>query len=320
MTHSLPIPVRWFAIFSLVLCGVASAAPGAGDSAVPPEPAENAAAPAASAISTPASSGDVAESMATRQLRDVLERERVVWERLHAHPDDAAEKQRAETDFRDIITAYENVIRASPDFGEAYAAYGYLLSRTGNREEAVKAFVRANQLNPNLSLVKNQLGNYFTEEGNYVEALGYYLSAVALAPEQPLYHYQLGTLLYEFRDYFIKDGLYDRATLDAKMQAAFRRAAELAPDAWGFIYRYAESFYDLDQPDWPAALAEWDKLEQRAKPGVERSTIRLHRANILLHIGRVGEARALLDSVTEPVLATQKQSLVDQLAAAAATN
>ena len=41
--------------------------------------------------------------------------------------------------------------------------------------------------------------------------------------------------------------------------------------------------------------------------------MRLHAANILLKQGKTDHARALLDSVTEPSLQTQKQKLVAQL-------
>ena len=41
------------------------------------------------------------------------------------------------------------------------------------------------------------------------------------------------------------------------MHEAFRTAAELAPDRIEFTYRYAESFYDLEKPDWDGAFKAW---------------------------------------------------------------
>ena len=252
-----------------------------------------------------------AESMAWRDLREVVLRERAIWDRLRAHPDDDLEQQRANAEFRHVMTAYENVIRASPKFSEAYAAYGLLLSRTGNREEAVRVFLKANQLNPNMPMVKNQIGNYLFEDGRYKEALGYYLAAIQLKGDEPLYHYQLGTLLREYRKFFIQDGLYTARTIDKLMQDAFREAARLAPENWPFIYRYAESFYDLENPNWPAALEEWTRLEARAKPGVEKQTIHLHQANVLARMGRREEARAIVDTIVEPTLLPAKDEVLD---------
>ena len=75
-----------------------------------------------------------------------------------------------------------------------------------------------------------------------------------------------------------------------------------------------ESFYDLPNPDWNGGLAAWQKLEARVKPGIERQTLQLHEANILLQLGRRDEARALLEQVTEPILESNKKKLVARLA------
>ena len=98
------------------------------------------------------------------------------------------------------------------------------------------------------------------------------------------------------------------------MHEAFRQAAELAPDRIEFTYRYAESFYDLENPDWDAALKVWNKLEAQAESDLERQTMRLHIANVLLKQGKADLARAQLDTVNEPALLAQKQKLVAQLA------
>ncbi|MGH8018857.1 MAG: tetratricopeptide repeat protein [Opitutaceae bacterium] len=257
------------------------------------------------------------ETMAWRELRLAAGREREIWERVRAASDDDLARKRAEAEFRDVITAYENVIRAAPEMAEAYAAYGLLLGRTGNRAESTAALLKANKLDPNIPMVKNQLGNILAEDGNYNQAMAYYLSAIELNNDEPLYHYQLGSLLHAYRDFFLDDKTFDRATLDGKMQAAFRRAAELAPDNWPYIYRYAESFYDLETPDWQAALAEWRKLEEKAPEGLGKQTIRLHLAKVLIEMGNRAEATGLIATITEPALAEQKQTVVAHLEEAA---
>jgi tetratricopeptide (TPR) repeat protein len=288
-------------VLAALLSALAVSAP-AGE-AVSPDPSAAKPAPAAG------------ETLAQRHLREAAAREQVVWERLRRNPEAPEEKARAEADFRDILTAYSVVVREAPDSAEAWTAYGLLLGRTGNREESATALLRANRIDPNLPVVKNQLGNFLFEDGEYRAALPYYLAATGLAPEEPLYHYNLGSLLHEYRRFFIADGMFTRATLDARMQSAFRRAAELAPAKWAYAYRYAESFYDLETPDWPAALQAWEALEQRTPAGgIEAQTIRLQRANVLGQAGRAAEARALLDTVTEPALAENKKTLVERLA------
>jgi tetratricopeptide (TPR) repeat protein len=260
-----------------------------------------------------------AESKAWRDLRETVTRERTIWDRLLQNPDDDHEQQRANAEFRAVITAYENLIRSAPQFAEAYAAYGLLLNRTGNREQAARIMLQANQINPALPMVKNELGNYLFEDGRYKDALGYYLAAIELKGDEPLYHYQLGSLLREYRRFFLADGIFDPSTIDTKLQDAFRRAAELAPDTWGYTYRYAESFYDVASPDWHAALAEWTKLEGKAKPGVEKQAIHLHQAHVLAQMGLRDEARLIVDSVVEPSLLATKEEVLALIDAPEAT-
>ena len=92
-------------------------------------------------------------------------------------------------------------------------------------------------------------------------------------------------------------------------------AHELAPDRFEFAYRYAESFYDLEKPDWELALKLWSALEEKATTPIERQTMRLHAANILIKLDRRDHARALLATVDVPELQGQKQRLAPQLEA-----
>ena len=94
------------------------------------------------------------------------------------------------------------------------------------------------------------------------------------------------------------------------MHNAFKKAVELAPDRIEFSYRYAESFYDLEKPDWDEALKIWASLEEKAQTPRERGITRLQAANVLIKQGKLDHARMLLSLVTEPDLDGQKQKLV----------
>lgn len=256
------------------------------------------------------------ETLAERTLRRIVEEQKAIF------ADAAAQGEKADLPsvrqrLQRLTHDYELLLRENPRFGAAYAAYGYLLSRTAMRKEATAMLLKANELDPDIALVKNQLGGLLAEEGRPVQAAPYFLAAIKLEPKEPIYHYQLGTLLAEARDEFLKTGEWTRAALDAAMHDAFRRAAELAPDRFEFAYRFAESFYDLEQPDWEAALRAWSVLEEKAPTAIERQTMRLHAANICLKTGRVAHARALLETVDEPRLQGQKARLLPQLQEAA---
>ncbi len=253
------------------------------------------------------------ETMSERTLKRIVEKQK----ELFAEAQRQGEKLDVEafqTQVQSVAHDYEVLLRASPDFAAGYAAYGYLLSKVGMRKEAAAMLLRANQIDPDIALVKNQLGNVLAEDGKPLQAAPYFLAAIKLEPGEPLYHYQLGMILAEARDDFLKSGEWSRATIDETMLHSFRRAAELAPERFEFVYRYAEAFYDLERPDWDAALKVWSTLEEKAGTAIERQTMRLHAANILIKTGRLDHARLLLGTVDEPALQGQKQNLLGQLA------
>lgn len=252
---------------------------------------------------------EATETMAERKLKDIGEHQRVLFADAAAQGVDL-DQQGFASQVEQLVREYESLLRDNPNFAAGYASYGYMLWKIGQRKQAVAILLKANQMDPDIPLVKNELGNYLAEEGKPLEALNYFLSATKLEPKEPLYHYQLGTLLYEARDDFLKSGEWSRAAIDHSMLEAFRHAAELAPDRIEFTYRYAECFYDMQDPDWAVALKAWEGMEANAKSEVERQTMRLHQANVLLYMGKADRARKVLDTVTDPTLADQKQKLV----------
>jgi len=254
-----------------------------------------------------------AETMAEHRLKEIAEHQRVLFADAAAQGKDM-ENAALKTGVERLTNEYESLLRDNPDFAAGYATYGYMLWKIGLRTQAVAMLTKANQLDPEIALVKNELGNYLAEEGKPLEAVNYFLSAIKLEPGEPLYHYQLGTLLYEARDDFLRSGEWTRASVDHSMQEAFKSAAGLAPDRIEFTYRYAESFYDMEDPDWAAALRAWEGLEARAQSEIERETMRLHEANVLLNMGRTDRARKVLGTVGDPALEAQKQKLVARLA------
>jgi tetratricopeptide (TPR) repeat protein len=252
------------------------------------------------------------ETMPERELRQIVGRQKIILDQA-AKDGEKADDESLRVELQEICHDYELLLHDSPNFAAAYASYGYLLSKIDMRKEAAAMLLKANALDPNIPLVKNELGNYLAEDGKPIEAVNYFIAAIKLEPNEPLYHYQLGTLLYEARDDFLKKGVYTRPQIDEAMHNAFKKAAELAPDRIEFTYRYAESFADVEKPDWDGALKVWASLEDKAQTPMERGTMRLQAANVLIKQGKFDHARLLLAMVTEPGLEGQKQKLVAQL-------
>ncbi len=252
------------------------------------------------------------ENMAERSLKAINERQREIFATAEKKGD-KMDEEAFRTQVQSLIHEYERLLRDNPKFAIGHASYAALLGKVGMRKEAAAMLLKANQLDSDIPFVKNQLGNYLAEEGKPLEAAPYFLAAIKLAPNEPLYHYQIASLLVEARDDFLRSGEWSRESLDAAMLNGFKRAAELAPERFEFSYRYAESFYDLAKPDWETALKLWGALEEKAPTNIERQTMRLHAANVLIKQGKFDHAKLMISTVDEAALQGQKQKLVAQL-------
>jgi tetratricopeptide (TPR) repeat protein len=256
-----------------------------------------------------------ADTMAERSLKEIVARQKDILGKAEKEGDQV-DMAWLRGELQTVINSYDVMIQKNPDFAAAYVSYGLLLAKVGMTREAVGILLKANKLDAEIPLVKNEMARLLAEDGKPVEALPWLMAAIDLEPKEPLYHYHLGKLLAEARDDFILTGQFTRASIDKAMLEAFQRAATLAPDNFAYTYRAAEAYYDLEKPQWDDALKAWTALEEKASPGVEQQTIRLQAANVLIKMGKTEHAQALLTTVTEAVLQKQKQTLLDQLAKA----
>ena len=254
------------------------------------------------------------ETLVEKTLLEIRARQKEVFARAE-HEGEELDEARLRAEVKSLTDSYDVLLQKAPDFTLAYVSYAELLGRVGMVREAVAMLLKANQLDPNLARVKSQIAKHLAEDGKLPEALPWAVAAVDLAPKEPVYHLNLGLLLVEGRDQFIQSGAFTRDAIDKALLEAFQRAAALAPDNLGYAYRAAEAYYDLETPRWDEAIKAWAELEDRVEPGLEKQTVRLHAANVLIKSGKPDHARAVLAGVDDPRLATQKQTLLDQLAA-----
>lgn len=334
MRHNRPLPV-WLALFAFAaaLAVVNAAEPGGPAGSAPTD--KHAVAPAVDSAPAAANFATAAKpdvpaattplppkpedddaiqaaiaARATPRLKELVARQDALLAELGK---EGVDQDRVKRDIQTLIFDYDDYLHSFPNFAPGYVTYGLLLGKVGMRRESVAILLKANQRDPNIPIVKNQIGNYLAEEGEPIEAANYFISATRLAPDEPLYHYQLGTLLAEARDDFLKSGQWTRAQIDRTMQDALRRAAELAPKNFAYAYSYAQSFSDLADPNWDEALKVWGSMEDQAAPGLEKETLRLHTVNILIKQKKFDRASLLLATVTAEPLKSQKQKLLDQL-------
>jgi tetratricopeptide (TPR) repeat protein len=251
-------------------------------------------------------------SMADQRLLDIYNRQQEIMTLYAENPDNYSQST-MEMRVGQVVSSYQAYLSDNPEDVEAYILFGKFLVSVGQWEMAIRQFLLADQINPALPVVKQQIGNYLAETGRYMAALPYLINAIDLAPEEGIYSYQLGWLLYEYRNQFIEDGFYDRATLEEEMLDALKNAAERSPETLEFHQTYAEAFYIVENPDWSAALEAWGRLLPRVEDPRERQTIQLHRAKILGLLGEQEKALSVVTSVSEPSLLQTKSQILKEL-------
>jgi tetratricopeptide (TPR) repeat protein len=256
-----------------------------------------------------------AETLAEKTLKEIVERQKRLFDQAEKEGDQLDEARFA-AEAKALAGSYDVFIQKNPDFAPGYVAYGVFLGRIDMTKAAVAMLLKANKLDPNIPLVKNQLAKHLAEDGKPLEALPYLTSAIDLAPNEPLYHVHLGQLLLEAREDFLREGGWTRAALDKSMLEAFQRAADLSPADLSLAYQHAKAYYEIEPPRWEEALAVWEKLGGRATTESLRQLVKLQRANILVKLDRSTEARALLDQVTDLKLTDEKQKVLDAITAA----
>jgi len=213
-----------------------------------------------------------------------------------------------------VVNRYEALLTKYPDFAAGWASYGLFLCDPllDERRAGLSLLLRANGMDPDLAVVKNQIGVLMAEEGRVVDALNYFLAASDLEPSEPLYHFQIGLLLDEAKESFLKTKAWKREKLETDMLAAFARATTLAPERVDFAYRAAEAYYGLETPKWDEAYTAWSRLEERLVGRNETQVARLHRARVRWQQGYAGVARELLASVDAPALRAQTVKLAEE--------
>jgi tetratricopeptide (TPR) repeat protein len=211
-----------------------------------------------------------------------------------------------------VTDDYERLLTRYPNFAAGWAAYGLFLCDplVEDHKTALALLLKANGLDGEIPVVKNQIGVILAEQGRAIDALNYFLAAADLAPAEPLYHFQIGLVLAEGRADFQKSKAWTPAVIDRTLLDAFARAVSLAPERTDFAYRAAESYYDLAEPRWEEAYRAWTRLEERLEGRLETQTVRLHRARTLWKQGLAADARELLATVDASELAGQRAKLV----------
>lgn len=252
-------------------------------------------------------------SLSTERLLKISQKEESIYKKIAEDPDHYSDSD-LQRRIEELTQSYRTYLTDHPDDVNALILYGKLLRRTDQTNQAFTAFLKADELDPKLAVVKQQIGTHLAEQGKGKAALTFYLQAVEIEPETALYHFSLGQLLYEFRDEFLKDQIFTRDALDRETVKAFHKAAMLTPDNFDFQMRLGEAYYDQASPDWKSALLHWNEVRKTIDDELRREIVDLHRARVLGKLGRIQEAIELAKTIQLPSLNYSRQKVLDEIA------
>ncbi len=250
-----------------------------------------------------------AHTFSQRRLLGVVEEQEAFFSWLESERDKNSPEAR--TRARKLNGLWNEYLADNPNDVDALILYGKFRRATGSLAEAYKIFKRADSLDGNIPVVKQQLATFEGESGSYKDAYSHLKLAVQLDPKQAVYHSQMGQLLILFRDKFISSGMFDRQTIDKMYLESLRNAYQLAPEREDYKWRYAQSFFDVSEADWNEPLRVWNELLPTATLELERQTINANRARVLIELYRDAEAEEILKSINHPSLAQAKQAMLD---------
>lgn len=256
-----------------------------------------------------------AETLAQQKLDAILQDEKklfIQWDKALASGDELGQKQ-YERKVMGLNQAYQAYIKENQQDIQGWVLYGKLLRKVGQLDQAQAVFLKADELFPDTAVIKQQLGNYFAETGAYPLALACLLNAIDLAPQEAVYHYQVGEVLAHFKDSFVKENILTEAALDKQMQEAFLQAITLAPEEKAYLFRYAESFYDLSEPRWDEALSVWNSLLDDLSEGQARDLVLLQLSRVKIEIGDFEGAQADLAKIYDPELELPRRALLESI-------
>ena len=251
--------------------------------------------------------------LASKRLLNIAEKETQIYQKIAENPEFYSEDD-LDRRINELVQSYRTYLLDQPDDVSAYILYGKLLRRVQENEQAFLAFLKADELDPEIAVVKQQIGNHLAEEGKGKAALTFYLQAVELEPETAVYHFALGQLIYNFKDEFIKSGVFTQDATEREMLKAFRKAAKLAPNNFDYQMRLGEAYYDLNSPDWKNALIHWKQMSEQATTTLQVEILNLHRARALGKLGRYDEAKILLDRIFNHALQNSKRQVLEEIA------
>ncbi|HTS20053.1 MAG TPA: tetratricopeptide repeat protein [Verrucomicrobiae bacterium] len=230
---------------------------------------------------------------AERQFRFLLSRGdelRDQKDQLDAHPSPAAIK-RWNAQLNHLERDYQHFLHDHPDHVRAMVAYGGLLYDEVDEDQGARWWEKAIQVDPREPYAYNDIANIYGHEGQAAKALEYYQTAIDLEPKEPIFRFNWATTCQLFRNESKAVYGWNVDEIFQHCLEQFRAARDLDPTNFDMSSTYAETFYQMPKPDWPAAYEAWQFCLRQPLNDHQRAFVSGHLTRVCIRLGRIDEAK-----------------------------
>lgn len=215
--------------------------------------------------------------------------------------------------FAVIRKGYEALSLQHTNRADILVAYASWLGETGEEEMAIEQLEKARGIDAKDPAIWNNLANLYGHNGEVKKSFEYYAKAIELEPTEPVYYHNFGTTVFLFR----KDAkefyeINEQQVFDKALNL-YSNAIRLDPQDFQLAADVAQTFYGIQPPRPEETLRAWTNAFSLASDDLEREGVHTHFARVKIKLGRLAEAEAHLNSVTNGAYTDLKQRLVRNL-------
>ena len=215
---------------------------------------------------------------------------------------------------QEIVTSYEDYLAENPGDINALLLFAKFLQKVGQSERAIDYYLEADQIDPKLAVVKQQIANHLIKEGRPLDAFPFLMMTAQIAPQEATYHFEIGNYIHLFSSELVDGKILSSTSVKSMMRESFKQAFLLSPDCFEYVLRYGQSFFDDPNSDKLESLKIWDSLltDFPNRTNTEIDYLKLCKARVLIELNRREDAKELIQTVNSKDLKKSKVSLLKQ--------
>ena len=209
--------------------------------------------------------------------------------------------------------AYQDFLRRHPAYAKAHLAYGCFLDDRQDEAGAQAQWEKALELDPKNAAACHNLAGSYSESGQVNKAFEYFAKAVELNPSEALYWHSFANALYVLRQRAMPYYGFNEQQVFAKALGMYSNAVRLDPHNFDFAWDFAQTYYSVKPLPADDALRSWTDALSSAHSELEREQVYVQCARVKMLAGRLVEARAQLNAVTNESCVRLKAGLIHSI-------